>query len=49
MDKYNHKDKGTEGPGKKWNPGSVGGYSRGLQAPKTGKVEDHNRKGPGQK
>jgi len=33
----------------KWNPKSVGGYSRGLKAPVTGKVADEKRKGPGQK
>ncbi len=34
---------------KSWNPASVGGYSRGLQPPKTGTVEDEKRKGAGQK
>jgi len=45
----NNKKKGTEGEVKGWNPGSVGDYKRGLQAPVTGKVEDHNRKGAGAK
>lgn len=49
MDKYNYKDKGTEGPGKKWNPGSVGDYKRGLKDNFKGNCEDHNRKGAGQK
>lgn len=38
-----------EGNEKSWNPGSVGGYSRGLQNNFAGNVEDHNRKGAGQK
>ena len=38
-----------EGNAKGWNPSSVGDYKRGLQAPKTGKVADEKRKGPGQK
>ena len=32
-----------------WNPKSVGGYSRGLKAPKTGNVPAEQRKGAGQK
>ncbi len=47
--KDNSKDKGTDGPGKHWNPGSVGGYSRGLQRGFAGNVESEKRKGPGQK
>jgi hypothetical protein len=38
-----------DNPVTKWNPNSVGGYSRGLKAPKTGTVADEKRKGPGQK
>jgi hypothetical protein len=32
-----------------WKPTSVGGYSRGLKAPKTGTIPGEFRKGPGQK
>lgn len=38
-----------EGNAKSWNPKSVGGYSRGLKAPKTGNVPSEQRKGAGQK
>jgi len=34
---------------KPWSPGSVGGYSRGLQNNFKGNVEYHMRKGAGQK
>ena len=55
MDKANSKKcgnglgDGNKGPGIKWNPGSVGGYSRGLENKFKGNVEDHNRKGAGAK
>ena len=49
MDKHNSKDKGTGGPGVKWNPGSVGDYKRGLQRGFAGNVESQNRPGAGQK
>ena len=49
MDKHNDKDKNTDGPGKHWNPGSVGDYKRGLQDNFKGNVEDEKRKGAGQK
>jgi len=38
-----------ENPVSKWNPGSVGGYSRGLQKGIVKPVADEKRKGPGQK
>jgi hypothetical protein len=38
-----------EGNAKSWNPGSVGDYKRGLQAPTTGKVAEGMRPGAGQK
>ncbi len=38
-----------EGNAKSWNPGSVGGYSRGLQNNFKGNVEKEMRKGAGQK
>ena len=38
-----------DNPVKKWNPGSVGGYSRGLQKGIVKPVEDEKRKGAGQK
>ena len=47
--KDNHKSKGTDGPGVKWNPGSIGGYSRGLSKGFAGNVESEKRKGAGQK
>ena len=49
MDKANHKDKGTGGPGIKWNPGSVGDYKRGLKDNFKGNVESEKRKGAGAK
>ncbi len=47
--KGNGLGQGNQGPGIKWNPGSVGDYKRGLQDNFAGNVEDHNRPGPGQK
>lgn len=38
-----------ENNAKSWNPGSVGGYSRGLQQTDQKSVPDHNRAGAGQK
>lgn len=49
MDKHNHKDKGNDGPGIKWNPNSVGDYKRGLNTGGLGKAETEHRKGAGQK
>lgn len=47
--KDNDKDKGTDGPGIKWNPNSVGDYKRGLKDNFKGNVEDEKRPGAGQK
>ncbi len=48
-DKYNDKDKGTDGPGVSWNPNSVGDYKRGLSTDDVdSEVESEDRKGPGQ-
>jgi hypothetical protein len=47
--KDNDKDKGTDGPGKHWNPGSVGNYNRGLQKGVVKDVESESRKGGGAK
>jgi hypothetical protein len=49
MDKYNHKDEGTEGPGIHWDPNSVGDYKRGLEKVVESEVETEDRKGGGQK
>lgn len=48
VESKNKMGQGNSGPGIKWNK-SVGDYKRGLSQPTTGKVEDHNRKGPGAK
>jgi hypothetical protein len=50
MSNDNDKDKGTDGPGIHWNPGSVGDYSRGLNTAEVdSEVETEDRKGGGQK
>ena len=51
MDKYNSKEKGTDGPGirPKKNVGVSGDYKRGLKDNFKGNVEDHKRKGAGSK
>lgn len=42
MDK-NKMDEGNKGPGVKWNPNSVGGYSRGLDQTNEKSIPSHNR------
>ena len=49
MDKANGKDKGTEGPGVKFNANKTGDYKRGLNDKFKGNVEAEKRKGAGAK
>ena len=45
----NKMGEGNKGPGIKHNANAVGSYGRGLQNNFKGNVEDHKRKGAGQK